>query len=99
MLKCEILYTTRFSPTVRVGSLLSSQIDCLSGTIVGLVATATTFATKGQPYPHRVYDRAGLPCGICQTEITVDRSAHDSHLTWYCRTCQTVGKEPTLFNP
>ncbi|MCL2647407.1 MAG: hypothetical protein FWD61_10455 [Phycisphaerales bacterium] len=99
MLKCEILHATRFSPTVRVGSLLASQIDYLAGTVVGLVATAATFATKGQAYPHRVYDRAGLPCGTCGTEITVDRSGQDGHLTWYCRTCQTIGREPMLFNP
>ena len=99
MLKCEILYAMRFSPTVRVGSLMFSQIENLSGTVVGLVATAATFATKGLPYPHRVYDRAGLPCGICGTEITVDRSGQDGHLTWYCPTCQPMGKEPTLFGP
>jgi endonuclease VIII len=99
MLKCEILFATRFSPSARVASLLASQIDFLAGTVVGIVATAATFATKGQPFPYRVYDRAGLPCGICGTEIIVDRSGQDAHLTWYCPSCQPVGREPLLFNP
>jgi formamidopyrimidine-DNA glycosylase len=96
-LKCEILYAMRFAPSVRVGALFASQVDHLAGTIVGLAATATTFAVKGQPFPYRVYDRAGMPCGVCRGEIAVDRSGQDGHLTWYCPTCQPVGKEPTLF--
>jgi formamidopyrimidine-DNA glycosylase len=98
MLKCEILFAMRFAPTVRVGTLLASQIDHLAGTIVGLTATATTFAVKGEPFPYRVYDRAGLPCGVCNAEIAVDRSGQDAHLTWYCPTCQPLGQEPLLFD-
>ena len=97
MLKCEILYATRLWPGVKVANLLASQIDFLAGTTVGIVATAATFASKSQPFPYRVYDRAGLPCGICGNEIAVDRGGQDAHLTWYCKVCQTVGKEPTLF--
>ncbi len=97
LLKCEILYSTRFSPALKVGALLASQVDFLAGTIVGICATASTFAHNQQPFPYRIYDRAGLPCNICQTEIVVDRSAMDGHLTWYCPTCQPVGKEPMLF--
>jgi endonuclease-8 len=97
MLKCEILYATRLWPGVKVANLLASQIDFLAGTTVGIVATAATFASKSQPFPYRVYDRAGLPCGICGNEIAVDRCGQDAHLTWYCKLCQTVGKEPTLF--
>jgi endonuclease-8 len=97
MLKCEILFAIRFAPSVRVAVLLASQIDHLAGTIVGIVATATMVATKGQLFPYRVYDRAGLPCTICGTEIAVDRSGQDAHLTWYCPKCQPVGTEPTLF--
>jgi len=99
MLKCEILHTSCFSPTLRVGAMLASQIDSLAGTLVELLTAAATFAIKGQPYPYRVYDRAGLPCEICGTEITADRSGQDGRLTWHCRTCQTVGREPTLFQP
>lgn len=98
-LKCEILYAMRFAPSVRVGALLASQIDHLAGTIVGLTATATTFAVKGEAFPYRAYDRAGLPCGVCGAEIAVDRSGQDAHLTWYCPACQPVGKEPLLFDP
>lgn len=97
-LKCEILYAMRFAPSLRVGALLASQVDHLSGTIVGLAATATTFAFKGERFPYRAYDRAGLACGICGSEIAVDRSGADAHLTWYCPTCQPVGKEPLLFD-
>jgi formamidopyrimidine-DNA glycosylase len=97
MLKCEILFATRFSPGVKIGTLVASQIDFLAGTVVGIVATASTFASKNQPFPYRVYDRAGMPCPICGTEITVDRSGQDGHLTWYCPGCQPVGREPTLF--
>ncbi len=96
-LKCEILYATRFTPSLRVGALLASQIDFLAGTVVGICATASTFANQQQPFPYRVYDRSGLPCPICTTEIIADRSGQDAHLTWYCPTCQPVGKEPTLF--
>ena len=96
-LKCEILFATRFSPSAKVGALLASQVDRLATNVVALVATATTFAGKGLPYPYRVYDRAGLPCMTCNTEIAVDRSGQDAHLTWYCPTCQPVGQEPTLF--
>lgn len=98
-LKCEILYAMRFAPTLRVAEMLASQIDQLAGSIVGLTATATTFAIRNETFPYRVFDRAGLPCGICGTEITVDRSAQDNHLTWYCPACQPVGREPTLFAP
>ena len=97
-LKCEILYAMRFAPTVTVGALMASQVDHLAGTIVGLVATATTFAVKGEAFPYRAYDRAGLPCGVCGTEIAVDRSGQDGHLTWYCPKCQPVGKDPLLFD-
>jgi formamidopyrimidine-DNA glycosylase len=97
MLKCEILYATRLWPGVKVANLLSSQIDFLAGTTVGIVATATTFAVKNQPFPYRVYDRANLPCGICGHDIAVDRCGQDAHLTWYCPVCQSVGREPTLF--
>ena len=97
VLKCEILFAARFSPSLRIGTLLASQIDFLAGTVVGICATASTFANKQQPFPYRVYDRAGLPCPICGTEVVVDRSAQDTHLTWYCPTCQPIGKEPTLF--
>ncbi len=97
MLKCEILYATRLWPGVKVASLLASQIDFLAGTVVGIVATAATFASKNQTFPWRVYDRAGLPCGICGGEIAVDRRGGDNHLTWYCPACQTLGKEPLLF--
>ncbi len=98
-LKCEILYAMRFAPTLRVSELLASQIDQLAGNIVGLAATASTFAVKGQAFPYRVYDRAGLPCGVCGAEITVDRSAQDNRLTWYCPSCQPIGREATLFGP
>ena len=67
------------------------------GAVVGTTATATTFSVKGEPYPHRVFDRAGLPCGNCATEIAVDRSGQDGHLTWYCPACQNIGREPQLF--
>jgi formamidopyrimidine-DNA glycosylase len=97
MLKCEILYAMKYWPGVRVGSLFASQIDQLAGTIVGLTATAATFAVKGEAYPYRVYDRAGLTCGVCGGEIAVDRSGQDNHLTWYCPKCQAGGAEPTLF--
>ena len=97
-LKCEILYAMRFAPTVTVGALLASQVDHLAGNIVGLVATATTFAVKGEPFPYRAYDRAGLPCGVCGSEIAVDRSGQDGHLTWHCPACQPVGKDPLLFD-
>jgi formamidopyrimidine-DNA glycosylase len=99
MLKCEILFATRFSPAVKVGSLLASQIDFLAGTVVGIVATASTFASKGQPFPYRVYDREGLACLICGADVAVDRSGQDGHLTWYCPKCQPIGSEPTLFGP
>jgi formamidopyrimidine-DNA glycosylase len=97
MLKCEILYAMRFAPTVRVGALLASQVDHLAGTIVGQTATATTFAVKGERFPYRVYDRAGMACPVCSTEIAVDRSGQDAHLSWYCPACQPVGQDPTLF--
>ena len=96
-LKCEILYGMRFAPSLRVAMLLASQIDHMAGTIVGLAATATNYATKAEPFPYRVYDRAGLPCSVCGNEITVDRSGQDGHLTWYCPACQSTGEEPTLF--
>ncbi|MCL2640379.1 MAG: hypothetical protein FWD53_06005, partial [Phycisphaerales bacterium] len=64
-----------------------------------LLTTAATFAVQGKAYPYRVYDRAGLPCETCGTEITADRSGQDGRLTWYCRTCQALGREPTLFQP
>jgi endonuclease-8 len=97
MLKCEILFAVRFSPAVRISTLLASHIDRLASSTVALVATATEFAIKGQPFPHRVFDRAGLPCTLCSTEILADRSGQDAHLTWYCPTCQPLGREPTLF--
>ena len=96
-LKCEILYAMRFAPTLRVADMLASQIDQLAGNIVGVTATASTFAIKNLPYPYRVFDRAGLPCGICSADIMVDRSSQDGHLTWYCAACQSIGREPTLF--
>ncbi|MGN6367958.1 MAG: hypothetical protein ACTHN5_06820 [Phycisphaerae bacterium] len=96
-LKCEILFATRFAPSAKVGTLLASQVDRLAISVVALVATATTFACKSTPFPYRVYDRAGLPCFLCNTEIAVDRSGQDAHLTWYCPTCQPLGQEPTLF--
>ncbi len=97
MLKCEILFAMRLAPSARVGPLLASQIDKLASTIVALVATASDFAGRGQPFPYRVFDRAGLPCINCRDEITVDRSSQDAHLTWHCSTCQAAGAEPTLF--
>ena len=96
-LKCEILYAMHFPPSMRVGALLASQVDQLAGTVVGVIATATTFAVKGEPYPYRVYDRAGMACAVCGTEIAVDRSGQDGHLTWYCPGCQPMGDNPTLF--
>jgi endonuclease VIII len=97
VLKCEILFAARFSPALKIGALLASQVDFLAGTVVGICATASTFAHNQQPFPYRVYDRAGMPCTICGGEIVVDRSGQDAHLTWYCPRCQPVGKEPTLF--
>src|SRR4051812_2047251 len=76
-LKCEILFAMRLAPTLRVGSMLASQIDQLAATIVGVAATATTFATQNQPYPYRVFDRAGMACGNCNAPIAVDRSGQD----------------------
>jgi endonuclease-8 len=99
MLKCEILFGVKFSPAVRVGVLLASQIDRLATTIVAVVATATDYAQRGQVFPYRVFDRAGLPCTLCGVEIAVDRSGQDAHLTWYCPNCQPLGREPTLFTP
>jgi formamidopyrimidine-DNA glycosylase len=99
MLKCEILFAVRFSPAARVSTLLASQIDRLASSTVALVATATEFATKGHPFPYRVFDKAGVPCSICGNEILADRSGQDAHLTWYCPTCQPLGREPTLFVP
>jgi endonuclease VIII len=96
-LKSEILFAMRFPPSQRVAALLASQIDRLAATIVGLAATATTFAVRGEPYPYRVFDRAGTPCGNCNTPITVDRSGQDGLLTWYCPACQPNGEQPSLF--
>jgi endonuclease-8 len=93
-LKCEILYAMRFAPSLRVRTLLASQVDSLAQHIVALAATATNFATKGEPFPYKIYDRAGLPCSTCGTEIGVDRSGQDGHLTWYCPTCQTFAEPP-----
>lgn len=98
VLKCEVLFAMRFSPALRVGALYASQINHLAGTIVGLAATASAFATKGETFPHRVYDRSGLPCPVCAAEIIADRSGQDAHLTWYCPACQPIGQEPTLFS-
>jgi endonuclease VIII len=98
-LKSEILHAMRLPPSQRVASLLASQIDRLAATIVGLAATATTFATRNQPYPYRVFDRAGMACGNCNTALVVDRSAQDGLLTWYCPACQSNGEEPLLFTP
>ena len=97
MLKCEILFAMRFTPDLRVSALFASQVDHLAGTVVGLAATAATFATKGEAFPHRVYDRAGMPCTVCGAEVAVDRSGEDGRLTWYCPACQPVGRDPTLF--
>ncbi len=70
-----------------------------------MAAMATTHATHNlahdaaaKNFPHRVYDRAGLPCPTCSTEIAVDRSGQDGHLTWYCPTCQSLGQEGNLFS-
>jgi formamidopyrimidine-DNA glycosylase len=87
----------RFAPTLRVATLLASQIDQLAALVVGLAATATTFHVKGESYPYRVFDRAGMPCGVCGTEIAVDRSGQDGHLTWYCPKCQGTGRQELLF--
>jgi endonuclease VIII len=92
MLKCEILYEMKWTPSVRVGALYASQVEALAKTIVGLTAMATTFAVKGEAYPYQVYDRAGMTCGICRGEIAVDRTGQDNHLTWYCPKCQ-AGEE------
>jgi endonuclease-8 len=97
MLKCEILFACRFSPSARVSTLLASHIDRLASSTIAIVATATEFAIKGHPFPYRVFDKAGLPCTLCGTEILVDRSGQDAHLTWYCPTCQPLGREPALF--
>ncbi len=99
MLKCEILFAMRFAPSARIGPLVASEIDKLASSIVALVATASDFAIKGEEFPYRVFDRAGLPCNLCGTEIIVDRSGHDTHLTWHCPSCQPTGREPMLFLP
>ena len=89
----------RFPPSQRVAALMASQIDRLAATIVGLAATATTFAVNNRPFPYRVFDRAGMPCGNCNIPIIVDHSAQDGLLTWYCPACQPNGQEPLLFSP
>lgn len=100
MLKCEILFASRLAAGARVGGLLASEIDRVAHKVVTIVVTATDFAAKNQPFPYRVFDRVGLPCAFCGTEIAVDRSGQDGHLTWYCPNCQSTGRpeEPLLFH-
>ncbi len=95
----EALFDSGIHPKRRAGNISQARYDRLTASIKQVLTRAlakggTTLRDfvngEGAPgyFKHElsVYDRAGLPCRACLTEITQIRQGQRS--TYYCRNCQ-----------
>jgi len=99
--KCEILFAARLHPATRVAGVSRLELEKVTRTARHLLQAKWRKALnkKSQTAESgRVHDRAGEPCDLCSTPITVDRSGGDGCWTWYCPSCQMPPEEPMLFN-
>lgn len=100
-LKCEILFTARLAPDIRLADLYASQLSSLVDPIQKTMRAEYDFYLShgvNESPSSAVYDRAGESCHVCGSEIMADRNAGDGHWTWYCPACQKTPPQPTLFD-
>lgn len=89
----EALFRARIAPAMPARKLNPAQIARLHRAIPVVLKRAIRFGSTiaiGQPkYGERllVYDRAGLPCGVCRAAIK--RIVQAARSTYYCPRCQT----------
>jgi endonuclease VIII len=99
--KCEILFATRLHPSTRIAAVSRLELEKIAHTSRSLLQASWRKALGKRAHAGesiRVHDRAGEPCDLCSTPITVDRSGGDGCWTWYCPACQMPPEEPMLFN-
>lgn len=102
--KSEVLFVAGVHPLTSVRALSDDamasvvsvarkqlQTNVASGTRT--LAPAPGRRTTGSLHPSKglwVYGRAGEPCRVCGTSITLDRRGPDARLTYWCGQCQRL---------
>lgn len=88
----EALWRARVSPLSRADALTARQIRALRSGIAAVIRRATgSRYTDDDTVKLDVYDREGLPCRRCGTEI--ERVMQAGRSTYFCPTCQAENEK------
>lgn len=94
--KSEVLFCERVHPHQRVGDLGVERLTSIILRAKSLLeANRTTYRRRTAPggatgERHWVYGRAGRPCGVCGTLVSVERLAPLGRSTYWCAKCQPL---------
>ena len=89
----EILHAAKLSPYALTKELTDEEIERLADAMNGELARGLALRERGasDAKTYRVHHKLGEPCDVCGTPI--QQVDFESHTIYYCRTCQTGGRE------
>jgi endonuclease-8 len=94
--KCEVLYSRRVSPFLKVGDLNDETLDALVAEAHRLLRANQGGSIRRTRFVLNererlwVYGRSGQPCLACGDTIRMGRQGMDGRSTYYCPRCQAV---------
>lgn len=104
--KSEVLFACGVDPFARVGAVSDEVLGALATEAQRQLRRnvrptsgdgpqfydGARYTTPDSRHPHAVYGRGGEPCLRCGTQIRVEKQGIDARLTFYCASCQRVGR-------
>jgi len=89
----EILHAAKLSPYALTKELTDEEIERLADAMNGELARGLALRERGasDAKAYRIHHKLGEPCDVCGTPI--QQVDFESHTIYYCRTCQTGGRE------
>jgi formamidopyrimidine-DNA glycosylase len=94
----EALWRARLDPRTPsrdvTGKRLVALVKGIKDAITDGFARQGRYRDGSRAHPFKVYDREGLPCKRCRTPI--ERMTQGARSTYYCPTCQGIGKPKTV---
>jgi endonuclease VIII len=95
--KSEVAFACQVDPFTRLADLDRDDLLALWRTASELLRrNLGTGPRRTEPHGLAVYDRAGRPCRVCGTAITVRRQGEAGRSTWWCPTCQSMAAQGSI---